>query len=113
MTGPYKHIELKGGKDADLFEQGIIKGNQASVLRDLIKHDNDINTLFTKINEIPEMVDNLVCKHQKYCPMKEKYEQLQKEKDSQTIALRWFIGTILTIVGISVSVLTALKILKN
>ena len=106
-------IELKGGKDSESFEQGIVKGTQAAVLRDLNKHDADINTLFGKINEIPVMVDNLVYKHQKYCPMKDKYEQLQKEKDSQTIAFRWFIGTILTIVGICVSVLTALKILHK
>ena len=105
--------DIIGGIDSDDYERGKVKATQEGLLRIIAKNEGDIAILFSKLNDIPETVKKQVIEHQLYCPMKTLIEAQMKEKEEQTKAFRWFVGVVLSIVGICISILTALKILHK
>ena len=118
----YKPIELKGGAGKESATEGIygqigqIKGTQQAILTSIVDIKENLTRLWNKFDAsqsiLHQTAKDLVEDHEESCPMKIQLDNLEQEKKDNTASFRWFVGIMLTIITIIVSVIIATGMLK-
>ena len=105
-------VDIKGGKDTgneDIYGQmGKIKGIQEAILVSIADIKESIANLWTKFDAsqaiLHKTAKELIEEHESNCPLNMRVENIEKERDKNTLTFRWFVSILLTIITIIVSI---------
>ena len=107
-------MEIKGGSSdkETLYERiGRLIGGQDSIHKSIDDIKENSTRLWSKLDNIQSTFYAMIDNHQDACPIKNKIENIEKDRDVKSKTFRWFVGVVLTIITIIVS-LVALKLYK-
>lgn len=105
-------MDIKGGKETgneDIYGQiGKNQGIQEAILVSISDIKESIANLWTKLDAnqalLYKIVRELIEGHESSCPLNMRVENIEKERDKNTLTFRWFVSILLTIITIIVSI---------